>query len=139
MAYQNPRKPSYSFPIPAWWDPECSAWPDWGSESSEPEDSSSASNSELTHVSSSSSSPKTNLQDGNSSREKGRGEERREGEGSKPPRERARGTHVDTLDFEHFKAVYPKRSGAQPWSRAVKAANARLKDGEVFDEMVGGC
>ena len=42
------------------------------------------------------------------------------------------------LDFEWFKAVYPKRSGSQPWMRAVKAANARIKEGATFDAMVEG-
>ena len=44
----------------------------------------------------------------------------------------------EKLDFEPFKAVYPKRSGAQPWSRAVKAATARIKDGAQFSAMIAG-
>ena len=35
----------------------------------------------------------------------------------------------EKLDFEPFKAVYPQRSGAQPWAKAVKAANARINEG----------
>ena len=41
-------------------------------------------------------------------------------------------------DFELFKVVYPKRSGAQPWARAVKAANARTKEGATFMAMNEG-
>ena len=44
----------------------------------------------------------------------------------------------EKLDFELFKAVYPKRSGAQPWARAVKAANARVKEGATFIAMIEG-
>ena len=42
------------------------------------------------------------------------------------------------LDFERFKAVYPERSGSQPWARAVKAANARSKEGSTFQSMIDG-
>ena len=42
------------------------------------------------------------------------------------------------FDFESFKAAYPKRSGSQPWARAVKAANARIKEGATFDAMIDG-
>ena len=42
------------------------------------------------------------------------------------------------FDLEAFKAVYPKRNGSQPWSRAVKAANARIKEGEPLDAMIEG-
>ena len=44
----------------------------------------------------------------------------------------------EKLDFEPFKAVYPQRSGAQPWAKAVKAANARIKEGAHFSAMVDG-
>ena len=48
-------------------------------------------------------------------------------------------TRPDTpFAFEMFKLAYPKRSGAQPWSRAMKAANARIKDGTQFIAMVYG-
>ena len=43
-----------------------------------------------------------------------------------------------TFDLELFKAVYPKRSGAQPWGKAIKAANARVKDGAQFISMLDG-
>ena len=42
------------------------------------------------------------------------------------------------LDFELFKAVYPKRSGAQRWERAIKAANDRIKEGATFNAMIKG-
>ena len=44
----------------------------------------------------------------------------------------------ENLDFESFKAAYPKRSGAQPWARAVKTANVRIKEGATFDAMIYG-
>ena len=44
----------------------------------------------------------------------------------------------ENLDFELFKEVYPKRSGAQPWAKAIKAANARIKEGSSFDAMIYG-
>ena len=46
--------------------------------------------------------------------------------------------HDEKLDFEWFKAVYPKRSGAQPWAKAVKAANARIREGATFIAMIDG-
>ena len=42
------------------------------------------------------------------------------------------------LDFEELRAVYPKRGGAQPWSRAVKAANKRIREGVRFNTMIEG-
>ncbi len=37
---------------------------------------------------------------------------------------------VDALNFEQFKKAYPKRSGAQPWSRARKAISARFRESD---------
>ena len=45
---------------------------------------------------------------------------------------------AEELDFESFKAAYPKRTGAQPWAKAVKAANARIKGGAHFCAMIDG-
>lgn len=42
------------------------------------------------------------------------------------------------IDFDRFKAAYPKRHGSQPWSRAMKAATARIREGATFDAMVDG-
>ena len=42
------------------------------------------------------------------------------------------------FDFELFKSVYPKRGGSQPWKKAVKAANARIKEGAQFSDMIEG-
>ena len=42
------------------------------------------------------------------------------------------------LDFESFKLAYPKRSGSQPWRRAIRAANARSNEGATFDAMIYG-
>ena len=46
--------------------------------------------------------------------------------------------HDGRFDLEAFRAVYPKRGGAQPWSRAVKTANARIRQGEPFNAMIEG-
>lgn len=43
-----------------------------------------------------------------------------------------------TFDFDEIKAVYPKRAGSQPWTKAAKAANARIKEGSTFSELVDG-
>ena len=51
-------------------------------------------------------------------------------------RHKARFEHTD--DFERFKAVYPERSGSQPWRKAMDAATARLKEGHDFAAMVAG-
>ena len=42
------------------------------------------------------------------------------------------------IDFELFRAVYPKRSGGQRWERAIKAANTRFKQGATFSAMLEG-
>jgi len=40
--------------------------------------------------------------------------------------------------FIRFKTAYPKRGGNQPWARARRAINARLKEGvEWFDILAG--
>ena len=44
----------------------------------------------------------------------------------------------EELDFESFKAAYPKRCGAQSWARAIRAANARIKGGATFQAMIDG-
>jgi hypothetical protein len=41
-------------------------------------------------------------------------------------------------EFEDFKKVYPKRSGAQPWSRALKAIRARLNEGSQWADFLAG-
>lgn len=40
--------------------------------------------------------------------------------------------------FDVLRSIYPKRSGSQPWSRAVKAFNARLAEGHSPDQMEAG-
>ena len=42
------------------------------------------------------------------------------------------------IDFTQFQNAYPKRSGSQPWKRAVKAAEARIKEGAQFSAMIDG-
>ena len=45
---------------------------------------------------------------------------------------------LGVLGFELFKSAYPKRSGSQPWARAIEAANARIKEGAKFTAMIEG-
>jgi hypothetical protein len=40
--------------------------------------------------------------------------------------------------FTEFKAIYPKRSGGNPWGKAEKAIHARLQDGATWDEITDG-
>ena len=51
-------------------------------------------------------------------------------------RHKARFEHGD--DFERFKAVYPERSGTQPWRKAMDAATDRRKEGHDFAAMIAG-
>ena len=55
----------------------------------------------------------------------------------KPP---ARGAakQPKLFDFDQFKKAYPPRSGTQPWARAAKAANARVKEGWAFHDLLEG-
>ena len=41
-------------------------------------------------------------------------------------------------EFAEFKKVFPQRSGAQPWSRALKAIRARLNEGSQWAEILDG-
>jgi hypothetical protein len=41
-------------------------------------------------------------------------------------------------EFEQLKAIYPKRSGDQGWSKALKACHARLKEGSTWQELADG-
>ena len=42
------------------------------------------------------------------------------------------------MEFSEFKALYPQRGGDQPWSKALKAINARLKTGSTWNEILAG-
>ena len=44
----------------------------------------------------------------------------------------------EKIDFESFKAAYPKRPGGQRWSLAIKRANARIEEGATFQDMING-
>lgn len=70
-------------------------------------------------------------QNADSEKSRDREEKSREDTSARP---QANGQH----DFEEFKAAYPKRQGSQPWTRAMKAANARIRAGHSFDEMIEG-
>ncbi|MGP8165525.1 MAG: YdaU family protein [Steroidobacteraceae bacterium] len=41
-------------------------------------------------------------------------------------------------EFLEFKAAYPKRAGDQGWSKALRAAHARIAEGHSWPEMVAG-
>jgi len=41
-------------------------------------------------------------------------------------------------EFGVFKKVYPKRAGSQPWSKAQRAINARLKAGATWEAIIDG-
>ncbi len=41
-------------------------------------------------------------------------------------------------EFEAFKKAFPKRAGAQPWTRALKTIRARLKEGDTWDVILAG-
>jgi len=41
-------------------------------------------------------------------------------------------------EFEEFRKAYPLRSGAQPWTRALKAIRARLKEGSQWADFLEG-
>jgi hypothetical protein len=40
--------------------------------------------------------------------------------------------------FADFRALYPRRAGSQNWDGALKASNARLKDGFTTDDFLAG-
>lgn len=44
----------------------------------------------------------------------------------------------DPLELTEVRAIYPKRSGSQPWDRAAKACRARLTDGHTWEQMIAG-
>lgn len=41
-------------------------------------------------------------------------------------------------EFLELKAIYPKRNGGNPWPRAFKAYNARIKEGYTHGEIKAG-
>jgi|ERR1043166_4809485 hypothetical protein len=41
-------------------------------------------------------------------------------------------------EFTDFKSIFPKRSGSQPWGKALKAINARLGEGHTWIEILDG-
>ena len=49
-----------------------------------------------------------------------------------------RAQDAPSFDFERIKNAYPKRAGSQPWKRAISAANARIKDGADFEDIIAG-
>jgi hypothetical protein len=45
---------------------------------------------------------------------------------------------AEPTDFATLKAIYPKRAGANPWGRALKACRARLKEGCSWEGILEG-
>jgi len=41
-------------------------------------------------------------------------------------------------EFEEFKKAYPQRSGAQPWTKALRTIRARLKEGAQWSDFLDG-
>ena len=140
--FQSPRKPSYVYPVPQW----------WGTNGY----STRKSSEEVRNQYGTGSVP---VHDGGGKGEgggKGKGEGKGEGEGDPPTtpptdpvtsttpqresssaRAKARPAN-GAIDFDPFKAVYPKRAGSHRWQRAYQAANARMGEGSTFREMVDG-
>ena len=65
-------------------------------------------------------------------------EQEQEKQPPKPPARSRSLTKLNGLDFDQIKNAYPKRSGSQPWTRAAKAANARIKEGALFSDLLEG-
>lgn len=41
-------------------------------------------------------------------------------------------------EFADLKSIFPRRAGSQPWDRAQKAVNARLREGHSWNEILEG-
>jgi hypothetical protein len=56
------------------------------------------------------------------------------------PREESTGAArpPEPPEFLEFKSIFPRRAGSQPWSDALKAANARLREGHTWEEIIDG-
>lgn len=57
---------------------------------------------------------------------------------SNPAAPRPSADAINAEQFELFKEKYPKRAGSQPWSRAFKVINARLREGHTWEEILQG-
>jgi hypothetical protein len=58
--------------------------------------------------------------------------------GSKNPSAHAKLAPRVSIDIDELKAVYPNRSGDQGWSKAARAAQARIAEGHSWPEMIAG-
>lgn len=56
----------------------------------------------------------------------------------KPKPEKPKPPDPTVERLEELKAIYPKRSGSQPWKRAMTAAGARMKDGKTWTQLADG-
>lgn len=56
----------------------------------------------------------------------------------KPKKDKPKPKHEDDQRLVELKAIYPKRVGSQPWSRAMKAANARIEAGATWPDLADG-
>lgn len=57
-------------------------------------------------------------------------------EKKKPDKPKSKSEDDDRL--VELKAIYPKRSGSQPWARALKAINARIEGGAMWSDIADG-
>jgi hypothetical protein len=45
---------------------------------------------------------------------------------------------ADPPEFIHIRSAYPKRGGSQPWPKALKAAQARIREGDTWTDLLDG-
>lgn len=45
---------------------------------------------------------------------------------------------MQCAEFADFKMIFPRRAGSQPWDRALKAINARLREQHSWNEILDG-
>lgn len=57
---------------------------------------------------------------------------------SASPRKRSVPRETDPAELLEFKLAYPFRAGAQAWRGAIAAANARIREGHSWAEMIAG-
>jgi hypothetical protein len=67
-------------------------------------------------------------------RKEGKGRERKERKG----KERTSAARTPAPEIAELKAIYPKRSGSNPWPAAERAINARLAEGHTWTEILDG-
>lgn len=54
------------------------------------------------------------------------------------PVRRAPAAKAEPEAFSEIQALYPRRGGSQPWPRALKAAQARIREGDTWADLADG-